>query len=130
VRGGGSAAPPLAARWERIGWGAVRESSTEELASHLVYLVDACVHDHYEPTLLAHEIAAMLRDHGPLLAAGCRPVDAYVPARRGAAAAVRLAHARGPTAGRSCDASARHHVRPARAPRRAPSRGVGHDVDR
>jgi hypothetical protein len=80
VQGGGSAAPALAGALERIGWGAVQESSAEELASHVVYLVDACVHDHYDPALLAHEIAAMLRDHGPLLDGGLPPVDAYVPA--------------------------------------------------
>ena len=80
VQGGGSAAPALARALESIGWGAVRESTPDELASHLVFLLDACVHDHYDTAVLAHDVAALLRDHGPLLDGGLPPVDAYVPA--------------------------------------------------
>jgi hypothetical protein len=80
MQGGGGAAPPLARALERIGWGAVQESTADELASHIVFLVDACVHDHHDPALLAYGVAAMLRDHGPLLDGGMPPAEAYVPA--------------------------------------------------
>ena len=79
-QGAAGAAPALARALEAIGWRAVRDPSPEELASHVVFLVDACVHDHHDVTLLVHAIAAMLRDNGPLLDGGLPPVEAYVPA--------------------------------------------------
>ena len=78
--GGGSAAPALARALEGIGWRAVQESTPDELASHLVYLVDACVHEHHDPALLVDAIAGLLRDHGPLLDGGLPPRQAYAPA--------------------------------------------------
>ena len=77
---GGSAAPALARALEGIGWGAVRESSPDELASHLVYLVEACVAEHHDPEALVRDVAGLLRDHGPLLDGGLPPVAAYEPA--------------------------------------------------
>lgn len=85
TRGGGpdpeaGAAPALARALERVGWRAVRESSPEELASWLVHLVAACVHDHGDVDALVRDVAGLLRDHGPVLDGGLPPVDAYVPA--------------------------------------------------
>jgi len=78
--GATGAAPGLARALERIGWRAVQEPTSEEMASHLVFLLDACVHDHFDVTLLVYAIAEVLRDHGPELDGGLPPVDAYVPA--------------------------------------------------
>ena len=80
TQGGRSAAPALARALEGIGWRAVGEPSAGELASHLVWLVDACVHEHRDPALLAHAVAALLRDNGPLLDGGLPDVAAYLPA--------------------------------------------------
>lgn len=77
---GRSAAPGLARALEAIGWRAVEESSPDELASHLVWLVEACVHVHHDVDALTHAIAGLLRDHGPLLDGGLPPVEAYGPA--------------------------------------------------
>jgi hypothetical protein len=78
--GAAGAAPALARALEQIGWRAVQESTPEELASHMVYLLDACVHDHYDVTLLARAVAGVLRDHGPELDGGLPPEEAYIPA--------------------------------------------------
>lgn len=78
--GGTGAAPALERALAHIGWRAVREPSTEELASHLVLLFDACVHDHRDVMALTDGIAAVLRDTGPLLDGGLPPVEAYLPA--------------------------------------------------
>jgi hypothetical protein len=79
-RHAGGAAPALAEALERIGWRAVQEPTPEELASHLVFLVEQCVHEHHDPDALAHGIAMLLRDSGPLLDGGLPPVEAYRPA--------------------------------------------------
>lgn len=78
--GAGGAAPALARALARIGWHAVVESTPEELASHLVFLLDACVYEHHDVDVLTRAVAGLLRDHGPLLDGGLPPVDAYVPA--------------------------------------------------
>jgi hypothetical protein len=80
VGAGGSAAPALARALEQIGWRAVQESTPEDVASHLVFLVDACVHEHHDVDLLVRAVAGLLRDHGPLLDGGLPSVEAYVPA--------------------------------------------------
>lgn len=79
-RGEGAASGELARALERIGWRSVHESTPEEVASHLVFLVDACVHEHHDVDLLARGVAAVLRDHGPFLDGGLPPAEAYVPA--------------------------------------------------
>jgi hypothetical protein len=79
-RHGGGAVPALAAALSAIGWRAVRDPSPEELAGHLVYLIDACVTEHHDAERLVRDVAAMLRDHGPLLDGGLPPVAAYEPA--------------------------------------------------
>lgn len=79
-QGGTGAAPALERALAQIGWRAVREPSVEELASHLVLLLDACVHDHRDLMALTDGIAAVLRDTGPLLDGGLPPVEAYWPA--------------------------------------------------
>lgn len=78
--GGVGAAPALARALESIGWRAVREPTPEELAGHLVLLLDACVHEHRDVMALVHGIAMALRDTGPLLDGGLPPVEAYYPA--------------------------------------------------
>lgn len=78
--GGPGASPALARALEHIGWRAVREPSPEELAEHLVLLLDACVHEHRDVMTLSHGIAMALRDTGPLLDGGLPPVEAYYPA--------------------------------------------------
>lgn len=78
--GGRGATPGLTAALERIGWRAVKEPSPEELADHLVYLLDACVHEHRDIDALAYGVATALRDCGPLLDGGLPPVEAYLPA--------------------------------------------------
>ncbi len=78
--GAEGASPGLARALAHVGWRAVGEPTPEELASELVYLVDACVHDHHDVERLADAVARALRDHGPLLDGGLPPVDAYVPA--------------------------------------------------
>ncbi|MBY0491387.1 MAG: hypothetical protein K2R93_16200 [Gemmatimonadaceae bacterium] len=78
--GGPGAIPPLAAALEAIGWRAVREPTPEELADHLLLLLDACVHEHRDVSALEYHIAMALRDTGPLLDGGLPPVEAYLPA--------------------------------------------------
>lgn len=78
--GGPGGAPALARALAHIGWGAVREPSPEELAQHLVLLLDACVHEHGDLMALTDGIAMALRDTGPLLDGGLPPVQAYLPA--------------------------------------------------
>jgi hypothetical protein len=78
--GGPGAAPALERALDQIGWRAVQEPSCEELASHLVLLVDACVHEHRDVMALSAAIARVLRDVGPLLDGGLPPVEAYLPA--------------------------------------------------
>lgn len=79
-QGASGAAPGLTRALQRIGWGAVQESTPEELASHCVALLHACIDDHHDVDQLAHAIAATLRDYGPLLDGGLPPVEAYRPA--------------------------------------------------
>lgn len=74
------ASPALARALEHVGWRAVGEPSPEELASHLVELVDACVAEHHDVDQLAYEIAATLRQYGPSLDGGLPPTEAYLDA--------------------------------------------------
>ena len=76
----GGATPGLAAALHAIGWGAVQDPSPEELADHLVEMVDACVTGHRDTAQLVSDLAALLRDCGPRLDGGLPPVAAYVPA--------------------------------------------------
>ena len=78
--GAGGASPRLADALEQIGWRAVGEPSADDLASYLVSLIEACVHDHHDTDALAYGIANLLRDAGPSLDGGLPPVDAYLPA--------------------------------------------------
>lgn len=78
--GGPGATPALARALEQIGWRAVREPTPEELAEHLLLLLDACVHEHRDVMALSHGVAMALRDTGPLLDGGLPPVEAYYPA--------------------------------------------------
>jgi hypothetical protein len=80
VHGGAGATPALTRALERIGWRAVRDPSPEELAGYVVYLLEACVHEHHDVAELTRALAALLRDCGPLLDGGLPPVEAYVPA--------------------------------------------------
>ena len=79
-RSGGGAAPGLTAALIAIGWRAVGDPTPEELAGHLVELIDACVTDHHDPERLVSAVARLLRDYGPLLDGGLPPVEAYEPA--------------------------------------------------
>ena len=58
----------------------MQEPSCEELASHLVLLLDACVHEHRDVMALLLAIAHVLRDVGPMLDGGLPPAEAYLPA--------------------------------------------------
>jgi hypothetical protein len=78
--GGGGAALVLTRGLERIGWRSVREPTPEVLASYLVMLLDACVHEHRDVDALVHGIAAVFRDAGPNLDGGLPPIEAYLPA--------------------------------------------------
>ncbi len=78
--GGGGAALVLARGLERIGWRSVREPTPEILASYLVLLLDACVHEHRDLDALTHGIATVFRDAGPNLDGGLPPIEAYLPA--------------------------------------------------
>ena len=78
--GADGASPGLARALDRIGWRAVQESTADELASHIVELVYACVDDHHDVELLARAIAETLRHAGPSLDGGLPPVEAYLPA--------------------------------------------------
>lgn len=78
--GGPGATPALTAALESIGWRAVREPTPEELADHLLMLLDQCVHQHRDVSALEYQIAMALRDAGPLLDGGLPPVEAYLPA--------------------------------------------------
>lgn len=78
--GGPGATPALAAALERIGWRAVQEPTPEELADHLLLLLEQCVYEHHDVSALAYQIALALRDTGPLLDGGLPPVEAYLPA--------------------------------------------------
>lgn len=78
--GGHGAAPALTRALEHIGWRAVQEPTPEELAAHLLMLVDDCVHGHGDVQALMLHVAAALRDTGPLLDGGLPPVAAYLPA--------------------------------------------------
>lgn len=76
----GGASPALADALAAIGWRAVQDPTPEELASYVVELVDRCVVDHHDTGQLVHDVARLLRDHGPLLDGGLPPVEAYRPA--------------------------------------------------
>ena len=78
--GAGGASPGMARALERIGWRAVRESTPEELGSHLVALLQACIDDHHDVEQLAYAIAMTLRAAGPSLDGGLPPTEAYLPA--------------------------------------------------
>lgn len=78
--GGPGGTPALTRALEHIGWQAVRDPSPEELAQHLVLLLDTCIHEHHDVMLLTDGIAMALRDTGPLLDGGLPPVQAYLPA--------------------------------------------------
>lgn len=77
---GNGATPAIARALDDIGWRAVRDPSPDELAAHLLYLVEACVHEHRDMSRLMHAIAEVLRDEGPLLDGGLPPVEAYYDA--------------------------------------------------
>ena len=78
--GGPGGTPALTRALEHIGWQPVRDPSPEELAQHLVLLLDACVHEHRDLMVLTDGIAMALRDTGPLLDGGLPPAQAYIPA--------------------------------------------------
>ncbi len=78
--GGPGAAPALTDALERIGWRSVGEPSADELASHLVLLLDDCVHGHRDVHALCHTIASVMREVGPSLDGGLPPAEAYLPA--------------------------------------------------
>jgi hypothetical protein len=78
--GADGASPGMTRALEQIGWRAVRESSPEELGSHVVALLHACIDDHHDVDVLAHAIASTLRYYGPSLDGGLPPVEAYLPA--------------------------------------------------
>lgn len=78
--GGPGAVPALSRALEAIGWRAIREPTPEELAAHILHLLDACVIEHHDTEQLTVEVAAGLRDAGPLLDGGLPPVNAYLPA--------------------------------------------------
>lgn len=78
--GGPGATPALAAALDAIGWRAVQEPTPEELADHLLLLLDQCVHEHRDVSALEYQFAMALRDTGPLLDGGLPPVEAYLPA--------------------------------------------------
>ncbi len=78
--GGSGAAHVLARGLERIGWRSVREPTPDVLASHLVMMLDACVHEHRDVEALCYGIASVLRDAGPNLDGGLPPIEAYRPA--------------------------------------------------
>ena len=79
----GGASIGLAHALERIGWRSVGEPTPEELASHLVALVEACVVDHQDVDALAYHVAATLRQFGPMLDGGLPPTEAYLEAAEG-----------------------------------------------
>ncbi len=74
------ASPAIARALEHIGWRSVGEPSAEDLAGHLIYMFDDCVHSHRDVAALAWAIADVMRDVGPLLDGGQPPVEAYLPA--------------------------------------------------
>ena len=76
------AVPRLAAALAAIGWNSVGDPTPDELADHLVELVDVCITDHRDPERLVSDISRLLRDAGPLLDGGLPPVAAYEPAAR------------------------------------------------
>ena len=76
----GGATPGLTAALEAIGWRSVMEPTSEELASYLFELVEACVTDHRDMGMLIDSVARLLRDFGPMLDGGLPPVAAYEPA--------------------------------------------------
>ena len=78
--GGPGATPALTAALDAIGWRAVREPTPEELADHLLLLLDQCVQEHRDVSALEYQVAMALRDAGPLLDGGLPPVEAYLPA--------------------------------------------------
>lgn len=78
--GGEGATPAIERALERIGWRAVREPTPAELAAHLLLLLDACVYEHRDVSVLTAGIASTLRDTGPLLDGGLPPMEAYLPA--------------------------------------------------
>ncbi len=78
--GGTGATPAIARALNGIGWRAIREPSTDELAGYLVYVFEACVHEHRDVSALVHAIAEVLRDTGPLLDGGLPPAEAYYDA--------------------------------------------------
>jgi hypothetical protein len=78
--GGRGASPGITRALERIGWRSVGEPSADELAGHLVLMLDSCVHLHRDVHALAYAVASVMRDAGPLLDGGLPPVEAYLPA--------------------------------------------------
>ena len=78
--GGPGGTPALSRALEHIGWQAVRDPSPEELAQHLVLLLDACVHEHRDIMALAHGNAMAPRDTAQLTDGGPAPAPAQPPA--------------------------------------------------
>lgn len=78
--GGNGATAAIARALDHIGWRWIHDPAPDDLAGHLVYLFEACVHDHRDVSLLVHAIAEVLRDAGPLLDGGLPPVEAYYDA--------------------------------------------------
>lgn len=78
--GGTGATPSITRALEQIGWRSVGEPSSDELAGHLVYMFDDCVHTHRDVSALAYAIADVMRETGPLLDGGQPPTEAYLPA--------------------------------------------------
>lgn len=74
------AAPGLTRALEHVGWRSVGEPTSEELASHIALLVEACVVEHHDVDALTHQIALTLRQYGPTLDGGLPPTEAYLSA--------------------------------------------------
>lgn len=78
--GSTGATPAITRALEQVGWLSVGESNVDDMAGYLVHMFDDCVHTHRNPSALAHAIADVMRDAGPLLDGGLPPVEAYLPA--------------------------------------------------
>lgn len=81
-RRGEGATPGVSAALTAIGWNAVGDPSSEELAAYVVELIESCVAETHDTEWLVSAVAQLLRDCGPLLDGGLPPAAAYEPAAR------------------------------------------------